>query len=361
MPKCKHRSKKQNRPKPIKWKSSEGLFQVPAKPRPTVEFPRPETNSKMEFTLVPGFPPNHTQSTIPRSQFGGHSAYDVRYILSIPGVDTFKDKIDFENVANSGNSLLQLPLGEHLIIKVKDKIAESEIQFLGNKKGILSQVRLRVKCNSFEEAERFAHERVSMVLSYWSFLFDTAIEISDYLIIEENTGTRKYSVGLIGKVKPFSNDLAFDLPPEHQRILAAYRDAMNSSNVFYQLLCFFKVTEGIISLRRNEIKKIRPLRKGEQGFEPNEKFPDDIKQLPVEDDFTGQVFNEFLGKNFQEVREIFKDSFRDAIAHLIKFNSVLDSDRYDDVTKCARAIPILKYIARTMLENDLDKFSTTFK
>ena len=82
------------------------------------------------------------------------------------------------------------------------------------------------------------------------------IEISNYLIIEENTGTRKYSVGVVGKVKAFNNENPFNVSTEHRRIFAAYREAMNSSNLFYQLLCFFKVTEGIVSLRRKALKKI---------------------------------------------------------------------------------------------------------
>jgi hypothetical protein len=156
-------------------------------------------------------------------------------------------------------------------------------------------------------------------------------------------------------VKPFNNDLAFNLPPEHQRILAAYREAMNSSNLFYQLLCFFKVTEGIISLRQKEIKKIRPLRKGEQGFEVDEKFPDKIEGLPIENEVTKIAFTKYLGKNFQEVRESIKDEFRHAIAHLVKFDSVIDADRYDDRINCGRAIYVIKFIARKMLENDLKK------
>jgi hypothetical protein len=362
MPKSKHRKKNNTRvkPKPIKWKSNTELFQVPAQPRPTVELPRPASNSKMEFTFVPGFNKNNPNSKIPRPKEGGKSFYNIKYFLSIPGVDVFKDKVDFERMNNSGNSLLQLPknkIGKTLTTKVKDIFGESEIHFVTNRKGVVSQVHLRIESSSFEEAERFSHERVAMVLSYWSFLFDTAIEMSEYLLIEENTGVRKYSVGLVGKVKMFNNDSAFNLPAEHQRILAAYREAMNTSNLFYKLLCFFKVTEGIISLRIKAIKKQRPLKKGEQGFTSSEVFPESLDLIPVEDEFSQIAFEEFLGLPFQEVRDHFKDYFRNAISHLIKFDSVLDADRYDDVTKCARAIPIIKYIARTMLQNDLGKLA----
>lgn len=367
MPRSKHRIKKQNKPNPIKWKSDEKLFQVPANPRPTVEFPRPEANSKIEFTLVPGFPANHPQSKIPRPLSGGRSLYNVTYNLSIPGVDVFKDSFDFEKLSKSGNSLLQLPKGEFLVIEATGETYKSEIHFLCNSKGILSQAHLRVECDNFEEAERFAHERVSMILSYWSFLFDIGIEISNYLIIEENTGTRKYSVGLVGRVKAFNDENGFKVSPEYRRILASYREAMNSSNLFYQALSFYKVIEGTLNLRKIERRKAKTLIKGVEPFEPNEKFPFDINLFPIdklgnyENEVTRKAFTKYLGMNFKEVRDDLKDLIRNAVAHLGDFENVLDADRYDDVVVCSRAIPVLKFISRKMLENDFTKLSESIE
>ena len=90
MPKIKLRNRRKIKPKPIRWKSDAEVFETPAQPRPTVEFPRPETNSKMEFTLVPGFPDNHPKAFIQRSPLGGKSVYEVNFIFSIPGVNTLK-------------------------------------------------------------------------------------------------------------------------------------------------------------------------------------------------------------------------------------------------------------------------------
>jgi hypothetical protein len=357
MPKSKLRSKKRNKPKPIKWKSDKELFQVPAKPRSTVEFPRPASNSKTEFTLVPGFPLNHPQSKILRSPLGSHGIYQVTYFLSIPGVDNFKSGVDLGKFSKGGESLLQLPNNESLKIELTSENGKVEMEVLGNSKGIMSRIILRVICNSFVEAEKFAHNQVSTILSYWSYIYDVGLDISGYQIYEENTGSQKYLLGLVGKVKLFDNDKPFAVLPEYQRIFAAYREAMNSSNLFYQLLCFFKVTEGIISLRQKAIKKIRPLRKGEQGFEPDEVFPNDLNLLPVDDEITKLAFSEYLGKNFQDVRNLIKDEFRHSIAHLLEFDNVIDADRYEDITKCAKAIPVIKFIARKMLENNLNKLA----
>lgn len=116
MPKSKHRNKKQNKPKPSKWKSDKELFKVPVIPRMTVDFPRPDSNSKMEFTRIFTFPPNVPESKIPRSLLGGQSIYRVTYFLAIPGVDIFYDKVDIGKLFKSGKSLLQMPPVDILII-----------------------------------------------------------------------------------------------------------------------------------------------------------------------------------------------------------------------------------------------------
>lgn len=362
MPKSRHRPK-HKRTKPINWKADKDVFHVPANPRPTVEFPRPESSSRIEFTLMPGYPPDHPKSGIERTRKGGSGIYNVNYILSVPGVNVFTDKLDFEELVNSGDSLLQIPSGEFLVLHATDRDYKSEIQFLSNAKGMLSRVHARVSCASFEDAERFAHERVCLMLSYWSFLFDIGIDISSYLIIEESTGTRKYSVGLVGRAKAFTNEKAFTVSQEHRRILAAYREGMNSSNLFYKALSFYKVIEGTLNLRIREGRKSKTLAKDEKPFEKNEVFPSDIGLLPVEqfgshdDEVTQKAFAKYLDKSFQEVRDDLKDLIRNAVAHLGDFDRVLDADRYDDVVTCARAIPVLKYMARKMLENDFEKLS----
>jgi hypothetical protein len=354
MPKSKHRNKKLRKPKIVKYKIDDGIINVPANPSPLLEIQRPASNSKMEFTFIRGFPQTHPESKKVRALAGSESVYKVTYVLSVPGLNVFREKLDFKNFSKFGETLLQFPVGETIVIYMTDEKNQThEIWFEGNAKGLLSKVIMRLKCNDFETTERIAHECISTVLSYWSFLFDIGIEISGYEILEENTGSLKFSVGLVGQVKGFTNEEPFRLLPEYRRIFAAYREAMNSSNLFYQILCFFKVTEGIISLRQKRIKSIRPLRKGEQGFESDEKFPNVLESIEAEDEITKTAFIKYLGKNFQDTRDELKEEFRHPIAHLIKFDSVIDADRYDDVIKCGRAIPVLKYISRQMLQNEL--------
>ncbi len=48
-----------------------------------------------------------------------------------------------------------------------------------------------------------------------------------------------------------------------------------------------------------------------------------------------------------------QDAFRNAIAHLDPMRSVLTIDNIDDVKAAERAVPIIRYISRVMLGNEL--------
>ena len=359
MARSKHRKKKTGETKRIRWSSDKDFFMtVPANPQPTLEFQRPETNSRMEFTLLRGYPTNHPQSLIPKTLRGSQSVYKVTYIFSVPGSNTFRDKINLETFPNSGTSLLQTLPNEHLKIELENEGSKLEILFLSNKDNLLSHAQLRVQCESFEEAERFAHERICTILSYWSFLYDVALEIAGCEIVEENTGSLKYALGFVGKVKAFTSDIGFHLLPEYRRLFAAYREAMNATNIFFQAICFYKVVEGVISLRTKEQRKNGTFVKGIKPFESDEKFPDDFNLLPIEDIITSEAFKEYVGKNFKEVIETLKNRVRNATAHLTDFDDVLDADRFDDIKICSRAIPVLKYLARQMIQTNLNKLSS---
>src|SRR5207237_358478 len=109
--------------------------------------------------------------------------------------------------------------------------------------------------------------------------------------------------GMVGKIKPFSLPVEYERFTSNEtarRLLASYREGMNSTNAFYQALSFSKVIEGISLLRA-----------GDQTRKPL-KFPDDLAALPASAD----VFRRFLGKKFNWARDYFRPVIRNAIAHL---------------------------------------------
>lgn len=334
---------------------------VPAVPRPKVDFPRPDLNAIMEFTLVRHFPGDGREA-ITTGPTGGPGIYQVTYFLTVPNVDFFLSSIDLERVFAFGTSQLQLSPDETLILDIQgeDPHDRFQIHFFPNKQRLLSHVRLRVRAATFQEAERVARERVSTVLSYWSYLFDVGLQIGRYEVLEEATKSKKLSFGVVGRVKAFDNDKPFKITSnEYRRLFAAYREGTNSGNVFYQALNFFKVIEGVLNVRKRNKRRSGSSGKLDEQFLTSEVLPTDLEDLPVEraggliNDITSIAFQKYLGKPFKDIRDELGRATRNAIAHLADFENVLDADRSEDIDACTVAVPVLRYLARTMLSNTL--------
>jgi hypothetical protein len=130
--------------------------------------------------------------------------------------------------------------------------------------------------------------------------------------------------------------------------MSAYREGLNSANAFYQLLCFYKVVEWIRKRRAKEDRRRVP--------PESERFPSSAEGLPPDafgrrDPFG--FFTPYLGKRFGEVHETLRSDVRNAIAHLNPKQTILMADRFDDVARCERVVPVVRFMARRMLLNEI--------
>lgn len=64
-------------------------------------------------------------------------------------------------------------------------------------------------------------------------------------------------------------------------------------------------------------------------------------------------FEPYLGKSFREVRDAFQDVIRNAVAHLTPGRELRVPDYMEDVEKCRETVPILRYIARELILQNL--------
>jgi hypothetical protein len=320
-----------------------------------LDFPRPETSARVKLTVVPHFPDDNPKSKIERSPLGGTGMYRVTFILSLPGKNVFREQLNFVELMQSGESLLQVPMHTPLAIILSNDTWRAEVSFPINKQGTIANAVMRVNAQSFNDAERTAYDLVSPQLSYWSYLYDVPIDVAGYELYEERTDTRMYFFGsIMGKVKPLALQGSSLSIPEYRRLFSAYREAMNTTNVFYQALSFYKITEGIRALR----KRISRRDGISMPVYPDERLPDSADVLPssnVLDELNRESFHPFLGQDFETVLDQFKELIRNAIAHLSQPDGVLDADHFDDTATCSRVIPVLKYIVREMLENEMTR------
>ena len=195
---------------------------------------RPDVNRRIQFVQVPIFAPVDPRSLIARTEVGSFGPYKITFVLAIPGRSTFLDELDLPTLMLSGESNI---LAEtDFQIETKNETGTWVLDFTCNKRNQVSTVSARVHAQNFEDAERWAYNNITPLLSFWSYQYDVGIDIAGYEVLEEITQTQKWVFGVVGKRRTL--DLTQGSIPkiEYRRLLAAYREAMNSTNIFYQTI-----------------------------------------------------------------------------------------------------------------------------
>lgn len=353
---AKHKRKKSTRQQTTTARQQES---TPQTPQIQLQLERPETNERQWLTFVPDFPPNHPLALILRSPEGSNGIYRVTFVLGIPGKELFLDSINIEAERHTGTSLLQMPPGAafiHIGLVDTEKQILGEMDCLANTNGRVACVQLRLHAANFIEAQRKAFNQVMPMLSRWSYEYNVALDIKYSETVEEQTLTERFEFNLIGKEKPLGYGHIGLSRPEYRPIFAAYREAMNATNVFYQILCFYKVIEGIKNVRKK--RKNALLAAGAEYKAPSdEMIPVSLADLQSVSHYLLESFQPYLGQKFTKVLDQFRGVFRNAVAHLEIAGDSLMADEFDDVTKCERAIPVIRYISRAMLHHELQTHS----
>jgi hypothetical protein len=313
-----------------------------------LEMDRPKSTTWMSFAFVPGFAEGDSRSLIFRSPDGSPGIYNVTLILCVPGKASFQDSIDFHNLAESGDSLLQI--GEiEFDTQIKSGDVSAQATFTSNTDGALSTIQIRVQAQNFFSAKGFAYDLIAPCLSWWSYKYDVALDVKGYEVVEEATGSKWYSLGILGEAKDFieTENEEFIFGEEFRSIFAIHREAINSTNLFYKVLSFYKVTEGIKALTNERRKKAKA--EGKEWINSIEHIPNNLEDI-VTDKWDKNYFTPYIGKKFNWVLDQYRELIRNAVAHLDTSSRVLDADQSKDIGQCEVAIPVLKYIARQMLE-----------
>ena len=65
------------------------------------------------------------------------------------------------------------------------------------------------------------------------------------------------------------------------------------------------------------------------------------------------MFRPYFGLTFEEVKNSVEDTIRDAIAYLTPGREIRVADFFQDVVKCRNAVPVLRYMARELISEEL--------
>lgn len=322
----------------------------------SIELPRPDYNIRFDLAVVPEFVKSDPRSSIQITPLGLPGLYRVIYILAIPGKETFKSKLNWEDITASGESLLVMNgFSEFRIaFKAPDSGIAADLVGYSNEKGELSRIVVdKLQAQDVPTATRIAHDIVMPMLSWWSVRYDVSIDVAAWEVFHEQTSLRNLSVGVLGRPKQFEINLNDEslVPQAYRNVFSAYREAQNATNPFYQALSYYKVIEGLKKLRQSRRGFAR--KKGDPILEPQERIPNDANDIPVNDVILRHYFMRYLGKPFGTVIEEFRPLIRNAVAHLDPGSVSLNADSYEDTSTCIAAIPVLKYMAREMMRHEI--------
>ena len=316
----------------------------------------PDFNRKLHLTFTLEYVPGSTQSKIPNPPSGLPGVYSVRFVFCTPGQEEFFANIDVKKITDLGRSPLKLgvPPGGELRVELVDPLngaAWAKIEFRTNSASEISHADLKINAQDFKDAYQTAYNLVVPQLSWWSYHHDVGIGVAACHIVEDATNSIRLIAGALGKQKIFSlaSGKMLPLTPIWRTVFSSYREALNANNVFYQFLCFYKVVEAVGKIRADRVKREKDT--GRTPQTPQEIIPDTYAGYSLD----AEAFAAYHGEKFTAVCDEFRGTARNAIAHLDPFQaeSSLVADQWVDIEKCEVAIPVIKYIAREMVKNEI--------
>jgi hypothetical protein len=309
----------------------------------------------MSFMMEPVFDPAPSPpppgAPAPTGSLG---IYKLTYVLAVPGRAVVQHEVNFAKLVQVGDSLLEVQPGtQQLRIDLDDDAGRQQAIAHVNADRRLRDVELEIRAESFAEAASRGHDLVAPLLSRWAFLHDVAITTSAVQIIEAATQVHQWSQLMTGAVKTFSDTTGVS-DPDHRILLSSYREGISSTEPLWQALSLFRVAEGVLQMRKARNAAARAA--GQIPAEPSERVPADPTSLgPPNDAGLEESLRPHVGRKFTAVLDDIRPALRNAIAHLDPDGTPLIQDRWDDLQKVEQALPGLRWIARQLLDAEVQE------
>lgn len=283
---------------------------------------------------------------------GSPGRYRVTKVLAVPGCNVVQQAVDFPALLSGGDSLLEAPGGSGFEVEISDGLGSPRSISVGvNKHRRLRDLSMELHAEDVSHAAATAHNLMASLLSRWAYAHDVAITTSGEEIVEIATGTQHWTVRIVGAVKALS-DIEGSSSPEHQILLSSYRDGVSSTEPLWQALSMFRVVEAVLAMRRTRSVAIR-----DAGGTPAQR----VEQIPADFTAVGQPndrglagsLEPYAGRKFTAVLDEIRPRLRHAIAHLDPDSEMILADRWADIQAVERVLPALRWMARQLLETEL--------
>lgn len=234
-----------------------------------------------------------------------------------------------------------------------------QFQLLANQQGRLGQISAVLRANSADNAQRKAHRILNPFLCDLSFRYDVPMEVLQINVAEIATHTLSgikqddFREKVFDPEQFLGDGLNYEELPNYEFFMRLYREGANSSSVDYGFLCFFRIAEGVMLLRRKRI--------AEQEGKSWKKVPRPevfLDHETIENDEENLFPTELLGKSLFEIYEKLKGDrvkvghgFLDEEDPLQNHEDII-ADRLEGEERAGTRRAQARYLARRMLRSE---------
>ena len=232
-------------------------------------------------------------------------------------------------------------------------------ELLANQKGRLGQIRTVLRGKNVGHVHRKAHRLLNPFLCDLSYRYDVPIEVLQINVAELATLT-------LGGVKDddfrekvfdpeqfFGSGINYGELGHYELFTRLYREGVNSSSVDYGFLCFFRISEGLILLRRRAIAESEG-KLLEEVPRPDVFLEHEIIEGEDPDAFPPELHGESLWEAFKELKRE-----RTKVAHAflddedpIGDHTDIVGERLEDEERAGARRAQARIIARRMLDSE---------
>jgi len=277
--------------------------------------------------------------------------------LGTPGAGPLLSTADISTPFTIGDSLINGGAGS-MVIEFGDYLGSNQIELFENENGRLSHLASFLDAESLEEAEYRAFELFNRTVGILAFSADVPLEIKILMISNSQSTEHRIWTVLASPPVPMTKPLA-RIQGRFFPFLAAYRDGLNSINPSSQVLSFFRIIEGFDVIDKKQRRRSKSTPGGGRDRLESFQLPSSSESLPEMDLWSAKSFFPYFGKTFRQVFLELKESLRDDVAHLIPGVRELSSDSVYHADRCLDAVPVLRYMAHYLLNEEFDQQGET--
>jgi hypothetical protein len=232
----------------------------------------------------------------------------------------------------------------------------TEFQLLANQQGRLGQIRTVMRAKGADDARRKAYRILNPFLCDLSYRYDVPVEVLQMNIVELaslTVGVMKqddFREKVFDPEQFLGSGLNYEELHLYEFFMRLYREGANSSSVDYGFLCFFRIAEGVMKMRRKKINE-----EESRKVALADVFADDeVIKGDGADDFPPELQGKTLWLAYKKLCE-----HRDKVAHAFLNNedpvaghADIIADRLEGEERAATRRAQARYVARRMLESE---------